>query len=603
MKTRHSRGGFRFSSRQRGAFSVMAIVALLIAVTTLGAIGVGNLFYQRRDVQRIADMAALAAVQRMDDTCTQPTATATSNAQSNGLNSSNGDSISIECGRWDTAVNPKPSYYAAATPGTTQLNAAKVTVTRQVPFFFVGSPQPVSAVSTARSTNIDTFSVGATLAALGGVGCAGGSAPTSGNPGLVNGLIGGLLGASLNLNIGSYQALACTNVTVGDLVVAAGVGTVDQLLALKLTLPQLIQLMVNAATQTAVANVNLQASLATLQAILSANVPGTTIGLGGTNGLLNVALADTQAAVNAQVDLLDLLLVSAEIAATGKPAVTVNVPSLNLGGLTGTQLQVQIISPPSIGIGEGGIDPSTGTWRTKASTAAVGVYLNVDLGTAQLPLLGALLSLLNVNVDVNLPIYLQVGTGTATLNSTQCASTQAASTVVITAQPGVANLCIGKPPLNGSGQISLSSTYSCTSPAQIINANVLGIAQLTVSMSNVSVQVQGASQSHTFNGVPGIEAHYWTVNSNALGSALSSALTQLAGATISANVGLFGASVLSVPGNFASTLLTFLSGLLGPLLSSLDAVLVPLLNLLGVQVGAATVHQISLSCGVAQTVY
>ncbi|MDW4593016.1 pilus assembly protein TadG-related protein, partial [Escherichia coli] len=82
---------------------------------------VGNLFYQRRDVQRIADMAALAAVQRMDDTCTQPTATATSNAQSNGLNSSNGDSISIECGRWDTAVNPKPSYYAAATPGTTQL--------------------------------------------------------------------------------------------------------------------------------------------------------------------------------------------------------------------------------------------------------------------------------------------------------------------------------------------------------------------------------------------------------------------------------------------------------------------------------------------------
>ncbi|MBA5790835.1 hypothetical protein H3280_28025, partial [Escherichia coli] len=69
------------------------------------------------------------------------------------------------------------------------------------------------------------------------------------------------------------------------------------------------------------------------------------------------------------------------------------------------------------------------------------------------------------------------------------------------------------------------------------------------------------------------------------------------------NVGLFGANILTVPGNFVSTLLSFLSGLLGPLLSSLDAVLVPLLNLLGVQVGAATVHQISLNCGVAQTVY
>ncbi|MCW3733656.1 pilus assembly protein TadG-related protein, partial [Burkholderia cenocepacia] len=90
MTTRHSGGTIRRASRQRGAFSVMAIVATLIAITTLGAIGVGNLFYQRRDVQRIADMAALAAVQRMDDACSQPTATATSNAQSNGLNASNG---------------------------------------------------------------------------------------------------------------------------------------------------------------------------------------------------------------------------------------------------------------------------------------------------------------------------------------------------------------------------------------------------------------------------------------------------------------------------------------------------------------------------------
>ena len=244
-----------------------------------------------------------------------------------------------------------------------------------------------------------------------------------------------------------------------------------------------------------------------------------------------------------------------------------------------------------------------GTWRTTASTAAVGVYLNVDLGTTQLPIVGALLGALNVGVDVNLPIYLQAGTGTARLDSTQCTSTQATSTVVITARPGVANLCIGQPPLDASGKINLSSTYSCKSPAQIINVNVLGLAQLTASLSNISVQVQGTEQSHTFNGVPGIDANYWTVNSNALGSALSSALSQLAAATITANIGLGGVNLLSLPSTFVSTLLTFLTGLLSPLLSSLDAVLVPLLNLLGVQVGAATVHQISLNCGVAQTVY
>ncbi|MEK6425063.1 MAG: hypothetical protein V4801_36260, partial [Burkholderia gladioli] len=272
------------------------------------------------------------------------------------------------------------------------------------------------------------------------------------------------------------------------------------------------------------------------------------------------------------------------------------------------QLQVQIISPPSIGIGEGGINPATGQWRTQASTAAVGLYLVVDLGTRQVPLLGPVLQLVGVNVDVKLPLYLQVGTGTAVLNSTQCAQTAAASTATITATPGIANLCIGTPPLNSKGLISLSSTYSCTSPAQIINAQVsplgLNLVQLTVSVSNISVQVQGAAQTHTFSGVSGLDSNYWTVNSNALGSALASALAQLATAQITPKVSLLlNLVAITVPSNFVGTILGILQPVLGPLLSALDAVIVPLLNLLGVQVGAATVHQISLTCGVAQTVY
>ena len=133
MNTRYGGRTRRLASGQRGAFSVMAIIGLLVAVTTLGVIGVGNLFYQRRDVQRIADMAALAAVQRMDDACSQPGTTANSNAQSNGLNPSKGDTLAIVCGRWDTAVNPAPSYFASAGAGTTQLNAVKVTMTPNIP--------------------------------------------------------------------------------------------------------------------------------------------------------------------------------------------------------------------------------------------------------------------------------------------------------------------------------------------------------------------------------------------------------------------------------------------------------------------------------------
>ncbi|NIE88059.1 MULTISPECIES: TadG family pilus assembly protein [unclassified Burkholderia] len=603
--------------RERGAFAVMTLIFLAATISILGVIDIGNAFFERRDLQRIADMAALAGAQRLDNACAQAPVTATAAATKNGLNTGTGDTITVGCGRWDPSVNAAPSYYVPAAnvgtgssnPNALQLNGVQVKLTRQVRHFFVGPTQTVRASSTARATAIDVFSVGATLAQLGGTSCSGTPASSSANPGLVNGLLGALLGSKsgLNLSLVSYQALACTNVRLADIAASAGVGTIDQLLALNLSLSQFLKLIANALQQTSVVNANLQASLGALQAMISANVNGGNLNLGGPNGLLNIALANTQSAATATVSLLDLIMVGAEVANSNN-AVAVNIPSVALGGLTGTQLQVQIISPPSIGIGEGGINPATGQWRTQASTAAVGLYLVVDLGVQQVPLLGPLLQLVGVNVDVTLPLYLQVGTGKAVLNSTQCAQTAAASTATITATPGIANLCIGTPPLNSKGMISLSSTYSCKSPAQIINAQVsplgLNLVQLTVSVSNISVQIQGAAQTHTFSGVSGLDSNYWTVNSNALGSALASALGQLATAQITPKVSLLLNLIsITVPSNFVGTILGILQPVLGPLLSALDAVIVPLLNLLGVQVGAATVHQISLTCGVAQTVY
>ncbi|MCM2547689.1 hypothetical protein EFP18_11900 [Burkholderia glumae] len=598
--------------RERGAFAMMTIIFMTVMIAVLGMLDIGNVFFQRRDLQRIADMAALAGVQRLDATCSQAPVSASRSAASNGLNTGAGDTISVGCGRWDPTANPAPSYYVpVANPGASspavQLNAVQVAVSRQVPYFFLGPSRTVYAMSTSRATAIDVFSVGATLAQLGGNSCAGAPPSSSANPGLVNGLLGALLGAKsgLNLTLASYQALACTSIKLGDLAAAVQAGTMQQLLAANLSLGRFLNVVANAASQTNVVNANLQAAVGALQTLGSVNQNPTNVNVGGPGGVLNVALADMQSAADAQVNLLDLVMVAAEIA-NSSSAVMLDVPALALGGLTGTQLQVQIISPPSIAVGEGGKDAS-GNWRTQASTAAAGIYLLVDLGTQTLPIVGPLLQLLGANVDVTLPIYIQVGTGTAVLESTQCAQTPQASTATITATPGIANLCIGTPPLN-KGMLNLSSQYSCTNPAQIVNAklsllNLLGLVQLTVSLSNVSVKVQGAPATHVFSGVSGLDSNYWTVNSNALGSATAGALAQLSNATITPSLGLLGGAMFSVGGNFVPTLLGILTSALSPLLNSLDAVVVPLLNLLGVQVGAATVHQISLNCGVAQTVY
>jgi uncharacterized membrane protein len=50
-------------------------------------------------------------------------------------------------------------------------------------------------------------------------------------------------------------------------------------------------------------------------------------------------------------------------------------------------------------------------------------------------------------------------------------------------------------------------------------------------------------------------------------------------------------------------LLTAVDTLLSPLLTALDGLLVPLLQLLGVQIGEVTVHDLGLACGQAQLVY
>ncbi|MCO8648628.1 hypothetical protein KGP93_35765, partial [Burkholderia multivorans] len=379
--------------------AVVAAIWIAVALIVLGSIDVGNLYFQRRDLQRVADMTALAAVQSVNDLCPQTDTTVTASGSNavvsaayrgaalNGFDAqASGNSMSVACGRWDVSdYGASAGYFGTA---TNQLNAVRVVATKTVPLFFIGPPRTISAASTAKASNIDTFSIGTTLAMFGSnQDCAGNSVSADQrNTGLVNALLGALLNTSLSLNIGSYQALACTRVKVGDLVKAqVGAGTVDQLLATKLTLNQLVSVMVTALKNTSVANLGIysSASSAALDTLAHLTLPGGQIPIGDSSnapGLLSLGIANTQAAADASVSLLDLLFTAAEIAnANAKsPAVNVNT-GLNLLGLAQATLQVQVIRPPTIAIGEGGTDPlkPAGTWRTSAHTADVAVYLNI----------------------------------------------------------------------------------------------------------------------------------------------------------------------------------------------------------------------------------
>lgn len=572
----HSRSSFAF---ERGVIAPIVAVFLTVLIAALGALDVGNVFFARRALQRTADLAALAAAQTMDDTCTQPLATARANAATNGFDADGaGQSLTVLCGRWDTKANAGPSYFVSSNAAA-PLNAVQVTAQRTVPYFFLGPARRMSATATAKATNLGAFTIGTSVAQLQG--------------GLVNSLLNALLGANVNVSAASYESLASARVRVRDLMAAAGVGTVDQLLATQVDAGQLASLMLTALSSTSLVDSNLQTDLATLQAIAAGGISSTAqfpLGDGsGAHGVFALDVADSQSALDAMVSPFDALLVAAEIARAGQSPVAV-AAGLGIAGLSAA-LQVQVVSPPVLAIGEAGIDPVAQRWRTLARTAQVRLYLNVALGTPTLPLIGA--------VSLNLPLSLEVAPGTAWLQATNCGPTKAASTSTIGVQPGLANICVGDAP----GNLSASQPFSCTRPATLVN--VANVVKVTANAAVPAVVPQSSATTLTFDGATPNEDDYQSADSNAVGGVLANALSGL-GASLSQpdalEVTLFGGVSLPL-GTVGAAVLAALLPELNLLLSGIDLAIDPLLQLLGVQVGVATIHDLSLTCGAAQVVY
>lgn len=564
--------------RQRGVIAPIVALFMTIVVAALGALDVGNVFFARRSLQRTADLAALAAAQTMDDPCTQPLATARANAAANGFDpDATGQTLSVVCGRWDTKSNAAPSYFAAGN-GEAPLNAVQVTAQRKVPYFFLGPAREISATATAKATNLGAFTVGTALAQV--------------QNGLVNSLLNALLGANLGLSVASYESLANARVRMRDVMAAAGVGTIDQLLSMQVDAAQMADLMLRALSSTSIADANLQTDIATLQAVAQGGITNTVrfaLGDGASgHGVFALNLADRQSVLDATVSPLDTLLVAAEIAKAGQPPIQL-AAGLTIGGLAAT-LKVQIIEPPVLAIGEAGIDPTTQQWRTQAHTAQVRLYLNVALGTPTLPVIGS--------IGMNLPLSLEAAPGTAWLQTTQCASTKVASTSTIGVQPGLANVCLGDAPTNPSA----SQPFSCTTPATLIN--VPNVVKVTANVALPAVVPQSSAATLTFDGVTPNDDDYQNANANAVGGVLSNAFSGAAAALAQPSgldVTLLGS--LSPPlGLLDGALLAALLPALDVLLSGIDLAIDPLLQLLGVQLGGATIHDLSLTCGAAQLV-
>ncbi|WP_244190898.1 TadG family pilus assembly protein [Ralstonia mannitolilytica] len=557
-----------------GAISVMtAAFVATIGLAVLVSIDIGNLFYSQRALQRAADLAAMAAAQRLD----VPSAAQLA-VQQNGLTvDGNNVKLMVVPGVWDATTGTAPTYFTAQSAVDGNTNAVQVTVSQNVPYFFTIGQRTLQATAIAKNTSIVAFSLGSGLASL--------------DNGLLNQLLGYLLHTNLNLDAASYQGLATTNIRLGDLAVALGAGSMQELLALSPSLGTLFNAMVSVASQSGLAGLSVGGAGASnaLSFGSDLNVP-INIGDGGASspGLLQVlALAGNEkAALDATVNVLDLLTTAAQIA-NSKSAVNVAPVSLNILGLGTVRLSLKIIEPPAIAVGPPGqflSGPNAGQWKTQARTAQVRLGLGIDANVAGLQF-------------ANLPLGLLVAGAQGHAKSTSCAVPRKNSTATISAQPQPASLCIA----NGA-DTSVNSVMNCSAaaPAQVVQLPLgpLGGLALVGLKANVSptsntgwgdetiamTQIGLNPQTDTSGKSPPRVA-----TQAVFGSILNSNLNQLTVTLLGIDVSLL-----------ARPLLIPALSLIG---QTLDAVLSPLLGALGIQLGYADIKLLSLDCDAVELVY
>lgn len=427
----------RMPRRQSGSIVINTAIALSLIVIALVGTELGYLFFIKRELQKTADLAAVAGASAIQPTdCTAARAAALGNA---GQNLS-GFTPAVACGRWDPSQGTERHF----TADQAAFNAVHVVIEGAPPSllaFFPGERSLRAEAIAAANDPLASFSVGSTLLRTG------------------DSVLGDLLkGIGLDLtgtSLVGYDGLAQVQITPGGLLRALGievasdigVGELNTLLAAEtVQLGTLLDAIVTAGGQDTL----LASNAALLNAVTTRlGVQNLTVQLGslagGPSGLFAEVIApgaNAASALDVGVNALDLLHSSIGVA-TQKHAVAVN--GLSLTGMVSAK--TVLIEPPSVAIGGVGATAYTAQLRTW-----------VEIDTGNLPVIGHL-------ARVRLPLMIDVVNGRGTLTE-MCTpalrkpdGTERASIAV---NASILKVCVGRPGANPANENEIfSTTASC----------------------------------------------------------------------------------------------------------------------------------------------
>ncbi len=624
MKSKPSRrvqpagGGGRLATpqRQRGAAAVFGAVAILAGVISLLlGLNISMLYFAQRDLQRQASLAALSGAQfasgclgataaqtGIPGSLTEVTSAVTNVLNSNasgvdrsGLLTGIGGQPAVQLGQTTYQAGTGIYGFTPLTAGDPHIDSVRVNLSTPAPSLlgsgvmaFTSKATTLYASATAWQPALGAFTIGTGLANVNTQASA-----------LLNPLLSGLLHSNVSLSAVNYNGLAQAQVSLAGLEAAAGVNNLNDLLS---------------------ANTNLTTALNYVGQAASGSVGGLVSGLAGNaysgsgsssqptqnffgqifnnaGGTFNPLISDVASAVPF-IDALDLIEALGEDASKNQPIAVQPGSSfinlLNVPGLTNVQTFVTITQPPQLALG-----PALPT--TTASTAQV--VLGVR-STVNVPLV------LNAFIGADL----KVDPATGTLTQLQCpssGSTNPSATVAVV--NNLATLSIGSfdPSATSSGEplgggnlinvlsgvatVSLKSTPPPTQVGSTVSQNTGPFTSYTAAQGVVTTQGQNTFnfQNETlFSGMsPGNTDTVGTTS--ALSSTIDSLLSSL---TAKNNLQVCLLGVICV-GSAVDSILSALNGILAPVAGLLDSVLQDLEQLLGVQLGTATVVMQSVAVG------
>lgn len=534
---------------RRGYVTILmaGAMTMLIGAAALG-VDMGSIYVAKRQLQGVADAAALSATSNIANPLPGASAAVTAGGTPNTT------ITGLVRGRYvrDPSLEASARFVVDSSTDAVGANAAKVTLTQDVPLFFgrliIGRPTTrVTATAMAARTDLAAFSLGTRLAGVSG--------------GLPGALLSELAGTTLNVSVMDYNALLSANVDALAFASALrtqlnlDAATFGETLGTTVTLPKAVESLAAATTSPTAA--------AALRSI-ALKLPPTTVQL---SKLINLGPLSGQREVDpANAFTFDSYSGLREILqlANGQRTVALGT-GLAVPGLLSVQVMMasgqRTTNSPWLGIAKDN--------AIIVRTAQTRLYIDAQIaGPATLGL-----------ASLRLPIFVELAAAQASLGQIACAKGVSSATVGLDVTPSVGNVMVADISANRLNDFTLPITGQRATIAHVALINVTGYAD---------VKLGGMmAQRVTFTSDDISQNRVLSVSTNDLTQGLASSLVR--GLDLRVNLLGLGLNLSAISAAVGSAI-----SVAAP---AIDTFINELTGLLGVRIGQADVQINGVRCG------